>query len=83
ARADLHGGARLGDRGKEPQRGSTAGADRHDADLLGAAARGSKYLVLAYEVLGVSPARGLESRSDDGLLGRQNGICGCSGSFRA
>ena len=61
ARASMH-------RGEEAQRGAAAGADRDDADLLGAGAGGGQHLVLGDELLGVGPARRLQSRDDDGLL---------------
>ena len=76
AGADLDDRAGLGHRGQEAQRGAAAGADRDDADLLGAGAGRGQHLVLGDELLGVGPARRLQSRDDDGLPRR----CPCRAS---
>ena len=56
AGADLDHRAGVEDRGEEAQRGPAAGADRDDADLLGALAGAGEDVVLGDEGLGVGPA---------------------------
>ena len=58
AGADLDDGAGVEHRGQEAQGGAAAGADRVDADLLGAGAGGGQHVVLGDEGLGVGPAGG-------------------------
>ena len=75
AGADLDDGAGLEHRGEEAQRRAAAGADRHDADLLGAGAGVGQDVVLGDELLGVGPAGGLDRRGDGGLPGRSRPWC--------
>jgi hypothetical protein len=60
----------LGDGCEEPEGGAAAGADRDDPDLLSAAAGGGEDIVLGDELLGVGPARRLQSGDDDASQGR-------------